>query len=164
MADKRIVLVVGLVVVALAVPYALMGPGFFREDWQALRNARVLGSWNAAAHGADGSRPLAGPVYALVFGALGHWPLAVYALLTAVNVVVAVLVFLVGRLFVELLRVDPAKHIAGVRFNAWVAGLGIVAGLTWFWLSQRSARPPRPNAGGTRPAMAVPRSRVRRGK
>ena len=41
----------------------------------------------------------------------------------------------------ELLRIDPAHEIAGLRLNAWMSLIGIVAGTTWFVLSQRRDRP-----------------------
>lgn len=72
-----------------------------------------------------------------------------------------VALYSLGRLGIELIRIDPANHILGQRVNVWVAALGIVAGLTWFWLSQRRRSQPGPRAGG--PARAVPRGRVRRG-
>ena len=40
----------------------------------------------------------------------------------------------------ELLRVDPATHVLGLRLNFWVAGLVCVAGVVWFIRSQRPAR------------------------
>jgi prolipoprotein diacylglyceryl transferase len=73
-----------------------------------------------------------------------------------------------GRFWVELLRVDEAHHIAGLRVNAWVAAIGVVAGLVWFRRTQRGspirrrgAPPPRKPPAGS---MAVPRGRVRRGR
>jgi prolipoprotein diacylglyceryl transferase len=36
------------------------------------------------------------------------------------------------RIFEEVLRVDPAHHIFGMRLNFWVAIIGCVAGLVWF--------------------------------
>jgi prolipoprotein diacylglyceryl transferase len=36
------------------------------------------------------------------------------------------------RIFEELLRVDPAHHILGLRLNFYVAGLLCLAGLIWF--------------------------------
>jgi hypothetical protein len=42
----------------------------------------------------------------------------------------------------ELLRIDPAHEIAGLRLNAWMSLLGIVVGTTWYVLSQRRDRPP----------------------
>jgi len=71
-----------------------------------------------------------------------------------------------GRFFEELLRVDPAHHIAGLRLNAWVAAILFFASVVYFVLRQRRApgrgtreqkRPP-PKKG---PAMAIPKGRVR---
>jgi prolipoprotein diacylglyceryl transferase len=70
-----------------------------------------------------------------------------------------------GRFWNEQLRVDTAHEIAGMRLNAWVAAIGFIAGLVWYWRSQRGARPrPRRRAASPPPkgpTMAVPRSRVR---
>ena len=52
----------------------------------------------------------------------------------------------------ELLRVDPAHEIAGLRWNAWMSLVGIVAGVTWYVLSQRRERPARPRGDGPRAA------------
>ena len=68
-----------------------------------------------------------------------------------------------GRFWIELIRVDPANHILGLRVNTWVSGLACVAGLVWFWLSQRRHRPGRAAAPPAGPKMAVPKNRVRRG-
>ncbi len=71
-----------------------------------------------------------------------------------------------GRFWIELVRVDAANHILGLRVNTWVSGLMCIAGLVWFWLSQRRGRTvkpqpqPQPAAG---PRMAIPKSRVRPG-
>ena len=45
------------------------------------------------------------------------------------------------RIFEELLRVDPANHILGMRVNFWVACLLTIVGLVWFVRTQRSATP-----------------------
>jgi prolipoprotein diacylglyceryl transferase len=51
-----------------------------------------------------------------------------------------------GRVGEELLRVDPARHILGLRLNLYVASILCVAGLAWFAhiqgvrLSRRTAR------------------------
>ena len=44
-----------------------------------------------------------------------------------------------GRFWIELVRVDPANHILGLRVNTWVSGLVFVAGIVWFYLSQRAS-------------------------
>jgi prolipoprotein diacylglyceryl transferase len=43
------------------------------------------------------------------------------------------------RIFAELIRVDPAHHILGLRLNLFVAGTLFVVGLVWFWRSQRQS-------------------------
>src|SRR4051794_1211729 len=78
-----------------------------------------------------------------------------------------------GRFFEELLRIDPAHHIAGLRLNAWVAIILFVLSVAYFVRNQRRDRP---RTSGTRrprlrrrkeapekkgPAMAIPRGRVR---
>jgi prolipoprotein diacylglyceryl transferase len=70
-----------------------------------------------------------------------------------------------GRFFEELLRIDPAHHILGLRLNAWVSIILFVASVAYFIWHQRKApgrgvREPRrePPKG---PAMAIPKGRVR---
>ena len=48
------------------------------------------------------------------------------------------------RIFAELIRVDPAKHILGLRLNLFVAVTLCVIGLLWFWRTQRHS-----DAGGS---------------
>ena len=62
--------------------------------------------------------------------------------------------YCVGRFVMELLRIDPAHEILGLRLNAWVSLVGIVVGVTWYVLSQRRGRPARPTAGEARDAEA----------
>jgi prolipoprotein diacylglyceryl transferase len=69
--------------------------------------------------------------------------------------------YCLGRFGEELLRIDPAHHIAGLRLNAWVSLIGIVVGVTWYVLSQRDRTPSSRRPGRTRPVkpqrrMAVP--------
>jgi len=45
-----------------------------------------------------------------------------------------VAVYCVGRFWIEMLRVDPAHHVGGLRFNDWVALLGILGGLETYGL------------------------------
>jgi len=70
-----------------------------------------------------------------------------------------VLIYSIGRLWIETLRIDPSHELAGVRLNVWVAGLAILASGAFFVWWQRSWRRP-----GTAPpskveTMAVPKSR-----
>ena len=81
--------------------------------------------------------------------------------------------YCVGRFWIEMLRIDPAHHLAGLRLNDWVALMGILGGLAWFVRIQQDGRPrrrrplrPRRKPPPPTPArtMAVPRGRVRRGR
>jgi prolipoprotein diacylglyceryltransferase len=72
-----------------------------------------------------------------------------------------IVLYCIGRFGEELLRIDPAHHIAGLRLNAWVSLIGIAAGAVWYVLSQRADRPARPRRRKEKPAppgrkMAVP--------
>jgi prolipoprotein diacylglyceryltransferase len=50
-----------------------------------------------------------------------------------------------GRFFEELLRIDPAHEIAGMRLNAWVSILVFVFGVAWFvWLGRHEPPQRRP--------------------
>ncbi|HZQ64367.1 MAG TPA: prolipoprotein diacylglyceryl transferase [Gaiellaceae bacterium] len=76
-------------------------------------------------------------------------------------------VYCVGRIFEELLRVDPSHHFLGQRVNFWVA-IVVFACSTAFFVWWQFIRPEgtRPSVGRRReaprgPAMAVPRGRVR---
>jgi prolipoprotein diacylglyceryl transferase len=71
-----------------------------------------------------------------------------------------------GRFWIEMLRIDTAHHIAGLRLNDWVAAVGVIGGLVWFLLSQRRgrAKPRRVSRPVPARSMAVPRGRVRRGR
>ena len=68
-----------------------------------------------------------------------------------------------ARIGEELLRVDPAHHILGLRVNFYIAALLWLAGLAWFVQSQRRAklhadtspRPPEPvSPGEARPSVS----------
>jgi prolipoprotein diacylglyceryl transferase len=75
-------------------------------------------------------------------------------------------VYTFGRFFEELLRVDPAHHLAGLRLNAWVSIVVFVVSTSFFvwWQFLRGGeeeqRRPRRRAP-VGPAMAIPKSRVR---
>ena len=77
-----------------------------------------------------------------------------------------------GRIFEELLRIDPSHHIAGLRLNAWVSIILFCGSTTYFILHQfggpAAAAPPRKQqVDEHRPAMAIPKGgkgRVRHGR
>ncbi|MGH7540518.1 MAG: prolipoprotein diacylglyceryl transferase family protein, partial [Gemmatimonadota bacterium] len=71
-----------------------------------------------------------------------------------------VLVYSLGRVWIESLRVDPSHELAGVRLNVWVAGVAVVlAGAFFVWWQRRWNRG-RPSAPAPKPkTMAVPRDR-----
>jgi prolipoprotein diacylglyceryl transferase len=70
-----------------------------------------------------------------------------------------------GRFFEELLRIDPAHHILGLRLNAWVSAILFFAAAIYFVWHQRrgrtGTREPRKEPPKRGPAMAIPRGRVR---
>ena len=52
------------------------------------------------------------------------------------------------RIFIETLRVDPAKELLGLRLNFWVMAVVLLAALVWFARTQRGS-------GGDRAAPAA---------
>ena len=70
-----------------------------------------------------------------------------------------------GRFFEELLRIDPAHHIAGLRLNAWVSIVVFVGAVVYFVLHERRPRRPQEPKRREPPkpvhAMAIPKGRVR---
>jgi prolipoprotein diacylglyceryl transferase len=75
-----------------------------------------------------------------------------------------------GRFFEELLRIDPAHEFLDLRINAWVAAVLFVlstAFFIWWQFFRRETGSERPRASKVipeRPAMAVPKGRVRPGR
>jgi prolipoprotein diacylglyceryl transferase len=69
-----------------------------------------------------------------------------------------VLIYSIGRFWIEMLRIDPSHEIAGVRLNVWVAGAVAIAAAVFFvWWQKTWKRP-----GGTPPkleTMAIPKTR-----
>jgi prolipoprotein diacylglyceryl transferase len=59
-----------------------------------------------------------------------------------------------GRIFEELLRVDPAHHIFGMRLNFFVAVLLCALGAAWFVRIQRAGDRRSPNTGHGPAALA----------
>jgi len=75
-----------------------------------------------------------------------------------------------GRFFEELLRIDPAHHIAGLRLNAWVSLILFVLSTAFFiWWQFFGGKFKSWRRGGSEeegdrgPKMAIPRGRVRPG-
>jgi len=70
-----------------------------------------------------------------------------------------VLIYSVGRLWIEMLRVDPSHEWGGVRLNVYVAGVAIILSGAFFVWWQRTWRrgtgPPSPKPE----TMAVPKTR-----
>ena len=69
-----------------------------------------------------------------------------------------VLVYSIGRFWIEMLRVDPSHEWGGVRLNVYVAGLAIILSAAFFIWRQKTwhrgtGPPPKPEA------MAIPKSR-----
>ncbi len=72
-------------------------------------------------------------------------------------------IYTFGRFFLELLRVDPSHELGPLRLNAWVSlllFLGSTAFFVW-WQFFRRERGDEERALPPRPAMAIPRGRVR---
>lgn len=70
-----------------------------------------------------------------------------------------------GRTFEELLRVDPSYHVLGQRLNFWVSiGVFLAASGFFLWWQFLRGRPRRPKPQPKRPAMAIPKGRVRHGR
>jgi prolipoprotein diacylglyceryl transferase len=74
-----------------------------------------------------------------------------------------------GRMFEELIRIDPSHEYFGFRLNFYVSAVLFVLAVLWFiWAQRRDlgdepARPrPRPVPEG--PKMAVPKKRIRPGR
>jgi prolipoprotein diacylglyceryl transferase len=64
-----------------------------------------------------------------------------------------------ARIGEELLRVDPAHHILGLRLNLYVASILCVVGLVWFVRTQRAgarapSSPPKDPTAGDQPSPA----------
>jgi prolipoprotein diacylglyceryl transferase len=75
----------------------------------------------------------------------------------------------VGRLWVEMLRIDPAHHFLGQRLNVWVSAVIFVAAsgfFVWWQFLRKTGEPRPPRAAKVDPKlrMAVPRGRVRPGR
>jgi prolipoprotein diacylglyceryl transferase len=70
-----------------------------------------------------------------------------------------VLVYSVGRLWIETLRIDPSHELGGVRLNVFVAGAAIVLSAAFFVVWQKRWKRGGPGAQPKVETMAVPKSR-----
>src|SRR5581483_10393287 len=91
---------IGALALAVAVPFALRGPGFILDDWFTLYFRRFQGVLWAGGHGQLAARPGAWLTYLLEFGLIGAHPQAIYAIQTLLNVAIAVALFRLARRFV----------------------------------------------------------------
>ncbi|MPZ81935.1 MAG: prolipoprotein diacylglyceryl transferase [Actinophytocola sp.] len=48
-----------------------------------------------------------------------------------------VALYTLGRAGIEALRIDPAHHILGLRWNDWVAALVFLTAIGWLWATRR---------------------------
>ena len=135
---------------AALVPYLLAGPGFFVDDWFALRNARLDVWWNAAGSGQWRARPGAGFVYALTFGLLNDRPW-IYVLLAAVMLVACAVVL--ERVLRRFLPPVVALVIAAAwlvipnhtSLEAWPSALNIALALLLFLAAMERLTVARPS-------------------
>jgi phosphatidylglycerol---prolipoprotein diacylglyceryl transferase len=73
-----------------------------------------------------------------------------------------------GRFFEELLRIDPAHELLGLRLNAWVSLVVFIAStafFVWWQFLRRDRAPSQPSTPRRKvprgPKMAIPKGRVR---
>jgi len=100
------IVVLGLV---LTVVQIVIGPGLVLDDWYALRNAELDGTFHAADSGLRAARPGAAFTFGLAFGVVGDDRIGLVLFRMAVVVAVAVLCFLILRRF---LPVGPSATVA----------------------------------------------------
>lgn len=68
-----------------------------------------------------------------------------------------VILYSIGRFWIEMLRIDPSHEWGGIRLNTWVAGLAIILATAFFvwwqktWRREGGAAPPKPQT------MAIPK-------
>jgi prolipoprotein diacylglyceryl transferase len=74
-----------------------------------------------------------------------------------------VVLYSLGRLGVELLRIDPARELLGLRFNVWTALLAIAGGVAYLVVSARlrpGREPPESLQGTANAVEAAPPTRA----
>ncbi|MBV8297149.1 MAG: hypothetical protein JO085_09950, partial [Acidimicrobiia bacterium] len=132
--DRRTALLLALLVVLLAVPYAVRGPKLLLDDWWVLRNRHFSGVLGTGGHQQAVARPGAWLVFTAAFGIIGRHPAPLYVLQTLLNAVAAALLFFVLRRFVSwglatavvVVRALLANHSA---MDHWASTLAIVVAL-----------------------------------
>ena len=97
--DRNWGLFLAALTVALAIPYALMGPGFFREDW--VHIARLDHCGIRCVTNEFPARPVMIVLYDALFSLFGRHPVGCVAVLTALLAASAVALFRLGAVFVD---------------------------------------------------------------
>ncbi len=92
-------------------------------------------------------------LYELIFDLLFAWFLVGLGKLREIRAPGLFALYVAGysgfRIFEETLRIDPSHRYFGLRLNFYVATLGCLAGLVWFWRIQRGGGwPGRGGRGG----------------
>lgn len=126
----------GLAAIVLlgSVPYLSMGPGFFADDWYALRAARLDGWFDAAGGAQWRARPGAGVVYALTFGLIHDRPAVLFGIASVLVAAAAVLIYRIVRRFeaqavaiaVALVWLAAPNH---TSLEMWPSALNILGAL-----------------------------------
>jgi prolipoprotein diacylglyceryl transferase len=70
-----------------------------------------------------------------------------------------VFLYSIGRLWIEMLRIDPSHEIGGIRLNVFVAGAAIVLSAAFFVVWQRSWKRGTSGPPARVETMAVPKAR-----
>lgn len=109
--DRTIVIALVALVVALAIPYAVLGPKFILDDWFTIywRSTRGLLRTSDQVR----SRPGAWAVFVVEFGLIGRHPLVIYFVQVALTALSAILLFGVAKRFL-------AARLAGGLAALWV--------------------------------------------
>src|SRR5690606_12659402 len=80
-------------VAATSAPYLLLGPGFYREDWDSLAAARYDGAWATAGEAVAQRRPFGALTYTAVFPPSLDHPMVGHLVLLALGLAVPLLAF-----------------------------------------------------------------------
>jgi hypothetical protein len=99
--DALVVAGLGALVVAIAVPYLVAGPGFIVDDWRFLERGRLDGPFAAPTVNTLFARPGSWATTFALHGVIGPHPSAIFVVQTLLNVAVAAALYLVGKRFVS---------------------------------------------------------------